>query len=545
MSHTIEQMLDENTTSITLNDVELQFYRELSNKADTTIAQIYTAVGVALTVFSLFGVLIAFKAPNDLQKQMSILQQDLEKAKNYAANSELNSKLVQAHIEDSTTEQIEIYTGIISQYPNNPKAYLQRGYAFLKAAEPDKAISDFEIANLHGLSKVQYLGAMGMAMSQKGSHEKAVHYFSEAIDIKPSSSLFNRRACSLADLNRFPAALNDFDSALKLKSEDCAVLVNRSLVYAQMVKVANTDEEMLDYEVSRITDIKAAEALKSEDEQIQAIISRDKENIRRAKSLSILDRTRISTYMKIELATADEFRNKNKHAQAIELYDNILYYIPEAYEGTAEFKDFVRRIGEYGQDIYLNHSDLHRCFEYCRLFAYLTSNNTCIVGYNKYCEKEYGDAAQLFSAAIELCETNDNARINLAFMARREEVTLEGDILEFLEQCHSSTQAQAVWVINYVLEGMKRNNLSYTSACRKIQGIKEGLDEAVSWWNQTELVGDEELNCILLLLEDNGIECDAMACTPHVDIHERLQRAIKDGYVTPDAILQTDEICLV
>lgn len=73
----------ENTNSH-LNDLDEEmnnYYRELSNKTDEAIDRILTIVGLLAAVVTFFGILLAFKAPRDIEKRIEENKTLLVKAK--------------------------------------------------------------------------------------------------------------------------------------------------------------------------------------------------------------------------------------------------------------------------------------------------------------------------------------------------------------------------------------------------------------------------------------------------------------------------------
>ncbi len=92
-----------------------------------------------------------------------------------------------------------------------------RGVAFLKRKQFEKALEDFDRAiSLNANSSSAYHNR-GMALSGQGRNEKAIQEFSKVIEMNPDSALlYKDRGLAYMKLGDYEAALQDFQKAIEL-----------------------------------------------------------------------------------------------------------------------------------------------------------------------------------------------------------------------------------------------------------------------------------------------------------------------------------------
>jgi len=114
------------------------------------------------------------------------------------------------------------------------EAYLNRGVAYAKKGDLDRAIADFTkaIELRPGLAKV-YINR-GKAHDVKGDHDRAIADYTKAIELKPDhAEVYNDRGAAYADKGQFDRAIADFTKAIKLKTGNAKAYGNRGVVYAE------------------------------------------------------------------------------------------------------------------------------------------------------------------------------------------------------------------------------------------------------------------------------------------------------------------------
>lgn len=119
---------------------------------------------------------------------------------------------------------------------------------------------------------------------------------------------------------------------------------------------------------------------------------------------------------------------------------------------------------------------------------------------------------------------------NLAYMKRRGETRRTRMSLSFLLKEETSVYTDAFRCVNRALCYVTgcEFEMSLTNAIKEILKIDE-VENVVSWWNNREIVGTDESNLVLLLLEITGkIEKTDIA------IQQRIKMAQGAGYDIPD-----------
>ena len=67
----------------------------------------------------------------------------------------------------------------------------------------------------------------GLARLQKGAHETAVDYFTEAIRINPRyAAAYSSRACAYAARGKYDAAIEDFSAVIRIEPRNPAAYSN-------------------------------------------------------------------------------------------------------------------------------------------------------------------------------------------------------------------------------------------------------------------------------------------------------------------------------
>lgn len=141
-----------------------------------------------------------------------------------------------------TVRQIEVWKDPmsfwsyeISVYPEEPLAYINRGYVFEDAGDLEAALADFTKATELMPEYAENHLNRGSVLSALGRHAEAVNSFNEAIGLKPDYiEAYNNRGLAWKALKNYPAALDDFNSALRIDPNAAAVYHNMSLIYAGM-----------------------------------------------------------------------------------------------------------------------------------------------------------------------------------------------------------------------------------------------------------------------------------------------------------------------
>lgn len=191
------QALESGNKNVQGTQAANDYYRELSDKTDSAIDRILTVVGIIAAIVALFGILLAFKAPHDIEKQLDELKELTVKAQDAAKNAEYQTRIVEAlnfdyDGEPNDEKRIEKLNKVIKDYPDKFHAYMQRAITYhrmskkLEGDEKNKllhfAAADYEVAHNFGARTRAYLNNMGNIYSALEEYEKAVQFYTKALD---------------------------------------------------------------------------------------------------------------------------------------------------------------------------------------------------------------------------------------------------------------------------------------------------------------------------------------------------------------------------
>lgn len=132
---------------------------------------------------------------------------------------------------------IEEYSALIRVRPTDPRTYVDRGRAYGKRGQYQKAIDDFSAAlRLKPQTWLAYLGR-GLARFELRDFTSAVRDFSEAIRLKSTDSrAFLGRGLAYVQLQQFALAESDFTEVLAAQPNDVFTLTQRGQTRVQQSK---------------------------------------------------------------------------------------------------------------------------------------------------------------------------------------------------------------------------------------------------------------------------------------------------------------------
>ncbi|XP_071553288.1 tetratricopeptide repeat protein 12 isoform X2 [Temnothorax nylanderi] len=171
-----------------------------------------------------------------VKKLASSDQKEQECGKKLA--DEILEKGVQKEIYEDGEVKIKTNRSVINKYPskkydssNDPNKMSRE--MFMKSVEDDakKRAEDCKIRN----ERAETLKRIANGAFKEGDYEKAVTYYSKALEQrKDSSVLWNNRALSYTHLGLFEKALHDYEWALKLNDSNLKALLNSAKCYMHL-----------------------------------------------------------------------------------------------------------------------------------------------------------------------------------------------------------------------------------------------------------------------------------------------------------------------
>jgi tetratricopeptide (TPR) repeat protein len=125
-------------------------------------------------------------------------------------------------------EAFKLYSEAISLDPNDPKAYLARGWAFFCTSQKDAALKDFDEAIKRAPKDAEGYFRRGLVHASASEHEKAVTDFTKAIECRPDyGEAYYERGVSRAATKQFNHAREDFDAVIRLEPKNVFAHLNR------------------------------------------------------------------------------------------------------------------------------------------------------------------------------------------------------------------------------------------------------------------------------------------------------------------------------
>jgi tetratricopeptide (TPR) repeat protein len=114
-------------------------------------------------------------------------------------------------------------------------AYRDRGYARLNKGDYDGAISDFTESVRFFSNDVYVFYNLGVAYAKKEQHRDAIIFYTAAIRLNPSDfDFYNSRAFSKWRLGDDRSAINDLDDAIQLMPNDVWAYNMRGYIYSNI-----------------------------------------------------------------------------------------------------------------------------------------------------------------------------------------------------------------------------------------------------------------------------------------------------------------------
>lgn len=128
--------------------------------------------------------------------------------------------------------------------PRFAAAYHNRGAAYYAKGDLEYAIADYDEAlNLNDQAPLVY-NNRGFAFFDKGQHDRAIADFDQALRLDPKfAAAFNNRGLAYLRQNKLDQALADFSVAINLKPDFALAYLHRSLVYSRLGNTARAETD--------------------------------------------------------------------------------------------------------------------------------------------------------------------------------------------------------------------------------------------------------------------------------------------------------------
>lgn len=503
-------------------------YIALSEKADAEMERLVSVVGILATVYTIFGALIVFKAPHEIDQRISKLDKLSAEANDAAEEAKYQAEIIDSVVNDynghmTNYDKLRRISKVIDKYPNKADAYIQRGFIYDSMGKYDEAISDYKVGLKYGGDKSSYFGNMGIALNKKGELKKALSFYTKAIDLDPEDAInyANRGSC-YDDMDEYELAIDDYCKAIKLDDGCKEAYKNRSLTYRSQIVIEDDEEKKNELYEKMISDLKKALEIDPEDNHTRNLL---RNNLRP-------DINPDEMIAKIDEKIGDlEIEGKNYFSALKQYIESSVYYFKETMQQHKDYSVDIQRLISKIFEINIEDvvSELPRLSHELMLFCQLLRSFAVklYIGGNK-------NIAEKSFLILSRYDSDKGWAINLAFMKRRNETTITSlSLLELLDMCEKSTDA--IWCLNKSLayvSGSDNHEISWEKAVETVTKITENIENALEWWSDIEIVGDSEHNMVIIIL----LITKKINFNDSKSIDERINQARADGYFIPEDV---------
>lgn len=490
-----------------------EYIQYLDSRTDNAIVRMITIVGVLFSIISLFSILLAFKAPNDIDKQIKILDTKLKLASEVSESTNYKVAMVAAYSEDSTYGRLRKINDVITQEPKRPDGYLARGGLYFREHEYQKAINDYMQALSLGGEIQRCHSALGISYNELGQFERALSHFSKALNISENARDYCNRGICYADNREYDKAISDYSKALAFDPDSCEVLFNRGKAYsmlAESLKETNVDDKRRYYEAA-IHDLTSIQSTQISTDFINDHFRKENKKITKLEELIALTYLKFSTF---------EWKQQNEQTSFEQLFKAAEYSM--AVDGSAVtdsiYKVITDRITQASIKLKTNSISSKALKGYG-----IRNSNEAITA---YISNDFRSAEGIFTVLAKLgC---DEGYINLAYMKRRGECRVTHDnVFTLLNKVRE--QNSAICCINKALCLLTGIDCYQDTekAIRVLSMSDNDFCEALEWWSDENIVGRKESNIVLYLIKQNQL----YPFVDDVSLENRRAMALADGYL--------------
>lgn len=516
------------------NPVERAFidsFTELSDHADAEMGRLVSIVGIVATIYTVFGALIVFRAPYEIDKRITKLNEYMLQANEAAEEAKYQAKVlgvtVRGYDGDLTSfSKIRKMTELIEEYPDRREAYMERGFLYDNMKRYDEAINDYLIAlKLSGKNDACCFNDIAVAYSKKGDEHEALKYYTKAIGLEPNdATYYTNRGASFDELGEYKKALEDYEKAIQLDDKHKEAFTNRSTTYWNLMKREKEQTKKDEYYQLMIDDLKKALELDPDDKMVrQLLVQRLNSNVNVDTMLADID----EKIGDLELKENHPYESFKQYSEAI------VYYLKA--ESAEENKGYLPNIKRLIEKIYKIADE--------KLFSQTDSDDEQMITFFNvfhmvamkfYNTQDKGSAEKSFLIMYQFSGARKCAALNLAYMKRRHETELTTQsVKELLAECTDLTDG--LWCVNTALcyiYGVDGYKIDWNEAL-SVLNLAEDTQDAILWWSDIEAVGEEENNIVMILFHlSNNFNIE-----DEIEIEERINKAAADGFNIPPNLI--------
>ena len=243
------------------------YYDMIDQKADAALNKVVAIVGVLVTVVTIFGGLIAFKAPSDLERKQSKLEEQLKDVKNelegqlkeirnIAEKSKISLTILDSNNKSNPLEKIHFLSSFIDDYKDKEEflsdVYFERGVIYDDIKEYEKAREDYIKSHKLGLDNLIFYNVMGVlynkkllneansSLKRKEFFELSKKNYDNAIESASKndnlSMIYCNYACLMVDFHLYDEAFELFNKAKCEDPDNYTAFLNEALTYESIKK---------------------------------------------------------------------------------------------------------------------------------------------------------------------------------------------------------------------------------------------------------------------------------------------------------------------
>ncbi len=522
-------------------DAYLDFCESINSRVDSAITELLTIVGIFASIITILGVLLTFKAPKDIEKQITELRDLFDKTNNIVEEQEYLLMITDAVKEKTTYHRIRSLTNIITKHPNRWQAYLYRGSEYDDKKDYDKAIKDYTAAKEYGCDIEIYYNNMSIALSNRykltknySDQKQAVVLISKAIELNPEdASYYNNRGSIYEEMKKYELAKSDFDTAVSIDPDNYEAYANIAKWYFTMLRITDDVHKKEEYRNQAISSINKALDLNYEDSQNLKQLS---DLLTNEHSSNIEIDSIIDLLIKVNERSGDIDFEETDYINAISGYSKALSVFNGAPDEIINSNiEVINRICDKIYNCKTKIPNVDVTYNLGRkLLPLLFDLNR--IAFDYYSNNDFKNAGLFFEFGTILEGFGTVSSNNLAYMIRRGEYHSIKHKISDLLSCKSMEDSSSFLRINRALCHIIGNDFKkdVRSALQEISMCDNDLDKAIEWWGNEDMVGKEESNLVLVLLSlMEKLELDENSC----DIQEMIETAIRDGYEIPTDII--------
>lgn len=504
-------------------------YIKLSEKAEQEMDRLVSTVGILATIYTIFGALIVFKAPHEIDKRIEKIDSLISDVKDSAMEASYQAAIVEAVVNEyngklTNYDKLRRLSQVIDKYPDRPDAYMERGFIYDNMGRYDDAITDYKIGLKNGANKSSYYNAMGVAYNKKGKYKNAISLYTKAIDLdKDDASQYANRGSCYDDMHEYEKALVDYRKAIEINDGCKEAYINRSITLKKQLEKEDDENKKNELYSSIIADLQKALELDPDDVKTRSLLrSSIKPNFNPDEMIAKID----------EKIGDLELENNNPFSALKQYVESCNYFILKQLRDNEDYLGEIERIVLKVFSIDTNEiaSELSRISELSFFCQGLRAISVLF-----YVKGNKETAEKSFILLSKFDNTDKGSLLNLSFMKRRNETKiLKTTVSELLAQYDKTDDA--IWCTNKALcyvSGVDNHEINWQKAVEVMDSSSENIDAAISWWKDSSVVGAPEHNMAMILFSLSkkfSVEDD-------LPLSQRIATARADGYVIPEDII--------